>query len=535
MEDAHATVGRAMLRWFRDYAAQGIFTTDTDLRIVSWNRWLITATGIGENQAVGRTIAEVLPSFAERGFDRYYGDALSGTVTILSHSLHRFILPPSASEPRLQTPQSGRIAPLFDEGRLVGTITVVDDVGERVATERELRSQIASSEAARRTAEAASRVKDEFLATLSHEIRTPLNAVLGWTRILKSREVDVSTIRRAVDVIDRNASAQLTLVSDMLDMSRIATGKLRMEVASVDMEPVTLSAIDVVRPAADAKGVSIVTDLSDHVPPVTGDADRLVQVVWNLLSNAVKFTGPGGTITVVLSSDAGFVRLSVADTGQGIEPSFLPHVFERFRQADPSSSRRHGGLGLGLALVRELVELHGGRVVVASPGVGAGTTFTVQLPARLEGMVAANPMRAPITGVVAGLDGIRVLLVEDEEDAREILIRSVSDFGAQPVAVGSAAEALAFLRAQPEAKLPHVIVSDIGMPGTDGLGLMRELAALPREHGGGVPAIAVTAYVTPEDRRAALAAGFKAHIEKPFAPLALATAIARVTAGIATS
>jgi CheY-like chemotaxis protein/anti-sigma regulatory factor (Ser/Thr protein kinase) len=308
-----------------------------------------------------------------------------------------------------------------------------------------------------------------------------------------------------------------------------------MEVASVDMEPVTLSAVDVVRPAADAKGVTIVSELSDHVPPVTGDADRLVQVVWNLLSNAVKFTEPGGSIRVSLGADSGFVRLTVTDTGQGIEQAFLPHVFERFKQADPSSSRRHGGLGLGLALVRELVELHGGRVQVESPGLGEGTTFRVLLPARVEGMIAPNPIRSAITGAASGLAGIRVLVVEDEEDAREILIRSITDFGAEAVAVPSAAEALAFMRLQPEARLPHVIISDIGMPDMDGLALMRELAALPREHGGGVPAIALTAYASPEDRRAALEAGFKTHIAKPFAPLALATAIARVTAGITTS
>jgi signal transduction histidine kinase/CheY-like chemotaxis protein len=422
--------------------------------------------------------------------------------------------------------QAGRIAPLTDGVAIVGTITLIEDVTERVASDQELRGRIA-------TAEAASRVKDEFLATLSHEIRTPLNAVLGWTRILRSRDIDMATVKRAIDVIDRNASAQLTLIGDMLDMSRIATGKLRLEVAPVDLEPITLSAVDVIRPAAEAKNLRIVLDLSPQIPPVMGDADRLVQVIWNLLSNAVKFTPRSGTIAVTLKADGGSVSLSVADSGQGIDQAFLSQVFERFKQADPSSSRRHGGLGLGLALVRELVELHGGAVDVSSPGLGQGTTFTVQLPATVEAMIGANPVRSAIADGSSSLEGIRVLIVEDEDDAREILTRSVGDFGAEVTAVASVADALQRLRSQSDGGLPHVILSDIGMPESDGYELLHALRELPREHGGEVPAIAVTAYATPGDRKQALTAGFKEHLEKPVAPLALAAAIARVTSGIA--
>jgi signal transduction histidine kinase/ActR/RegA family two-component response regulator len=530
MVQSSDAIGGATLRWFRESATQGILTTDESLRVVSWNRWLVAATGISEADAVGRSVLDVLPSFVQRGFDQYYNDALTGVVTVLSYSLHRFILPLRADDPREQpTPQSARIGPLWDCANVIGTITVIEDVAERVATERELRAQIASSEAARKTAEVASRVKDEFLATLSHEIRTPLNAVLGWTRILKSRELDPQTLKRAIDVIDRNAAAQLTLVSDLLDMSRIATGKLRMDVAAVDLEPVTLGAVDVIRPAADAKGVRLVTDLT-RVPPVTGDTDRLSQVIWNLLSNAVKFTDTGGTITVALNAAGGQVWLVVTDTGQGIDAAFLPQVFERFKQADSSASRRHGGLGLGLALVRELVELHGGTVHVASPGLGHGTTFTVVLPARVEGIVAVEPRLTAGDGI-ATLSGIRVLIVEDEQDAREILGRSVQEFGAEAVVAESAAEALAHLRRCSLTTLPHIIVSDIGMPDHDGYALLRDLRRLPREHGGGLPAIAVTAYAGPADRQRVLDAGFKMHLEKPVAPLALAAAIARVAAG----
>ena len=527
---ASGRIGDATLRWLHESATGGIVTTDTSLRIVAWNKWLAAATGIPDESAVGRPLLEVLPSFVERGFDQYYADALNGAVTVLSYALHRFILPARAGDSHGQpVPQRGRIAPLVDGTEIIGTITIIEDVSERVATERELRAQIASSEAARRTAEAASRVKDEFLATLSHEIRTPLNAVLGWTRILKARDLDAPTLRRAIDVIDRNASAQLTLVSDLLDMSRIATGKLRLEVAPVDLEPVALGAVDVIKPAADAKGVHIVTNLA-HVPPVSGDADRLSQVIWNLLSNAVKFTDTGGSVTISLTAQDGHVSLEVSDTGQGIDGKFLPFVFERFTQSDSSASRRHGGLGLGLALVRELVELHGGSVRVVSPGVGLGTSFIVVLPSRLERMVVA-PRHRIAAEQPSNLEGVRVLIVEDEQDARDVLSRSMQEFGATVTMAGSSEEALAFLRTSTLTELPHIVITDIGMPNADGYEFLAQLRELPHERGGTVPAIAVTAYAGPADRDRALAAGFKMHIEKPVAPLALAAAIARVTAG----
>jgi signal transduction histidine kinase/CheY-like chemotaxis protein len=525
------TIDAATLRWFRESASGGIVTTDAALHIVGWNRWLVAVTGITEENAVGRSILTVLPSFVERGFDQYYNDALNGIVTVLSYALHRFILPARLDGPDEQpSPQRGRISPLWNGDDVVGTITIIEDVSERVATERELRAQIATSEAARKTAEAASRVKDEFLATLSHEIRTPLNAVLGWTRILKSRDLDDSTRQRAIEVIDRNAAAQLTLVSDLLDMSRIAAGKLRLEVDAVDLEPVALAAVDVIRPAADAKGVRLVTAVA-HVPPVSGDGDRLSQVIWNLLSNAVKFTDPGGVVTVTLEARAGEVLLIVTDTGQGIDAVFLPHVFERFTQSDSSASRRHGGLGLGLALVRELVELHGGTVRVASDGTGKGTTFTVVLPARLERMLATGSVVRESPERPSNLEGIRVLIVEDEEDARDIISRSMREFGAQVTPVSSAAEALAFLDGCATPELPHVVVTDIGMPDQDGYSLLEQIRRLPPEHGGGLPAVAVTAYAGPADRERVLAAGFKLHIEKPVAPLALAAAVARVASG----
>ena len=401
---------------------------------------------------------------------------------------------------------------------------IIEDVSERVAVERELRARIAKAEQARSIAEAASRVKDEFLATLSHEIRTPLNAVLGWTRILRSRDFDKATAQRAIEVIDRNASAQLTLISDMLDMARISAGKVRLEVTDVDLSAIAVAAIDVVRPAADAKGVRLVADLSPRLPTVAGDRDRLLQVVWNLLSNAVKFTGAGGRVTVTVAADRGLLRLSVADTGQGIAPEFLPQVFERFKQADSSSSRRHGGLGLGLALVRELVQLHGGSVSVDSDGIGLGSTFTVALPARpMDHPQKAQPT-SPRLEATGALVGVHILVVEDDADAREIIVRSVTDVGASVTAVASATEALAILR---ERNDTDVVLTDIGMPGDDGYAFLRELRRLPNHHGGRLPAIALTAYATKEDQKRALQEGFVAHVGKPFAPMTLISTIAR--------
>jgi PAS domain S-box-containing protein len=517
-------IASAMLRWGLEHGDRGVFTTDTTLRVQSWNRWLTGVTGLRAEDAIGRPLFDLIPTLAARGFDQYYAEALAGQVKILSHSLHRFVLPTSDRPGGEQMPQRGQIGPLTLDDRVVGTITLVEDVSERVATERELRARIATAENARSVAEAASRVKDEFLATLSHEIRTPLNAVLGWTRILRSRDFDRATVQRAVEVIDRNASAQLTLISDMLDMARISAGKIRLDIADVDLNSIALAAIDVVRPAADAKGVRLVTDLAPRLPAVAADRDRLLQVIWNLLSNAVKFTDAGGRVTVAVNVHDGLVRLSVIDTGHGIAPEFRSQVFERFKQADASAARRHGGLGLGLALVRELVELHGGSVTVESAGLGQGSTFTVELPARPEGTFRTPPPLKLATSPGA-LAGVNVLIVEDDADAREIIVRSIADVGASVTAVGSGAEAIALLR---KGTATDVVITDIGMPDEDGYALLRELRRLPTADGGRLPAIAVTAYASGDDRKRALQEGFVAHIGKPFAPLTLISTIARV-------
>jgi signal transduction histidine kinase/ActR/RegA family two-component response regulator len=373
-----------------------------------------------------------------------------------------------------------------------------------------------------REAQEANRMKDEFLATLSHELRTPLNAIVGWTKLLQGNQLDEPTRTRAVDTIDRNARAQTQLIEDILDVSRIVAGKLHLNVRAVDLASVVEGALDSVRHAAEAKGVRLVTDVARAIGPLEGDGDRLQQVTWNLLSNAIKFTPRGGTVRVRLRSEGDHAELSVQDDGMGIRPEFLPHVFERFRQADSSSTRPHGGLGLGLAIVRHLVELHGGSVDVASEGEGKGATFTVRLPFREE-TASPGPSRRPERAEQAPprLHGVEVLVVEDEEDARELIRTILEQLGAGVLTAASGAEALAAL----DQSHPNVMLSDIEMPGMDGYRLMRAVRERPADRGGRIPAVALTAYARPEERAAALEAGFQRHVSKPVEPSELAAVV----------
>ena len=512
----------AIVRWFDELSAQGIFTTDGGLVIRTWNRWLEQHTGLPRDQVVGRPLFEVCPDLVTRGFEPHYRAALTGEARVLAHRFHNYLIAGRSSE----AIQSARIAPLESEAKIVGTITVIDDVSERVASERALRNQIATSELARAVAEEAVRVKDEFLATLSHEIRTPLNAVLGWTKILLGREVDPEMLKRALQVIDRNAVAQTRLIDDMLDMARIMSGKLRLELQPVDLAAIVLSAVDVVTPTAAARGVEIVKNLEIATPWMMGDGDRLQQVIWNLLSNAVKFTEASGRVTIGITRVKDVLTVYVEDTGRGIPAEFLPHVFERFRQADSSSSRRHGGLGLGLSLVRQLVELHGGTVRATSQ-VGVGSRFTVTFPGRMDltddSVAATFPVR------LNGLENVRVLIIEDDPDAREILAMALRQYGIAVLEARTASDGLAVLDATVAAgDGPDVIISDIGLPDEDGYQLMGHLAGRSASNGEEIPVIAVTAYGRPQDKRRARAAGFRLHITKPVTPEALAAAVASV-------
>jgi PAS domain S-box-containing protein len=403
----------------------------------------------------------------------------------------------------------------------------VDAVGSQVAqflerkrVEDERGELLASERAARRQAEEANRAKDEFLATLSHELRTPLNAIVGWAHVLRSGVTDQATTERGLDVIERNARTQARLIDDVLDVSRIVAGKLRLNFTLVDLPHVIEAALDAVRPAAENKGVQLQPVLDPDAGPVSGDADRLQQVVWNLLSNAIKFTPRGGHVQVRLWKVDSHVEIVVADDGAGIAPEFVAHVFERFRQADSSSTRTHGGLGLGLAIVRHLVELHGGAVAVTSAGVGHGSTFTVKLPL---GAATPGPEPALATPAPESVAGIKVLVVEDEPDGLDLVVTLLAGLGAEVRGVASADAALVALQ---EARF-DVLLSDIEMPGQDGYALIREVRARALEgRGPRLHAAAFTAYARPEDRDRALAAGFDAHITKPVSPNELVRVVA---------
>ncbi|RKP52786.1 response regulator [Trinickia fusca] len=388
-----------------------------------------------------------------------------------------------------------------------------------LAEERE--ALLAAERAARTEAERASRMKDEFVATLSHELRTPLNAIVGWTQFLL-RDTSVSdAVRKGLEVVDRNARAQARMVDDLLDFSRILAGKLRLEVERVDLVDIVEYVIRSVAPAAQAKDIRVVSEL-DADALILADPSRLQQIVWNLLSNAVKFTGKGGVVEVALRRGEGELELAVVDNGQGIKPEFLPHVFERFCQEDAGIARQHGGLGLGLSIARQLVEMHGGHIEARSEGAGRGATFVVRLP--VSGCeLARDREEAPLPlEIPPALAGLRVLIVEDEPDARELVERVLQERGAQTLGFGNALDALTACMAEP----PDVIVSDIGMPGVDGYDFIRRLRTFEAQRGRTTPAAALTAFARSEDRRRALLAGFQTHVAKPVDPLELVVVVA---------
>jgi PAS domain S-box-containing protein len=417
-------------------------------------------------------------------------------------------------------------APLRNaEGEVVGISGVSRDITARKRLEAERDALLAAERAARAEAERANQLKDEFLATVSHELRTPLNAMLGWTQVLARRQQDPALVREGLAVIERNARAQAQLIEDLLDMGRIMSGKLRLDVQTVDLHDVISRALETIRPVADAKSIRVSSNLDARVGAMRGDPDRLQQVVWNLLSNAVKFTPRGGWVALELVRRSEDVALSIQDSGQGIASELLPHVFDRFRQGDGTSSRRQGGLGLGLSIVRQLVELHGGTVRAESAGAGQGAKFIVELPlsepdadmhfAPLGGIGATDPLAGG--RATNALAGVSVLAVDDEADSLQMLARVLSDAGARVLVARSAAEALVLL----ERERPDVLVSDIGMPEVDGYELIRRVRALAPSQGGDVPATAVTAYARPGDQARALAAGYQAHLAKPVRALEL--------------
>jgi PAS domain S-box-containing protein len=409
-----------------------------------------------------------------------------------------------------------------DDGHTHGMLIVGTDITKRKLTEVEL-------ERAKRDAEAASRAKEDFLAVLSHELRTPLNAVYGWARMLRSGQLQAEAAERALDVIVRNANAQVQLIDDLLDMSRIIAGKMRLDVRPVDLEAVIRAAIDAVRPAADSKEIRLQCVLDPRAVGITGDPDRLQQVVWNLLINAVKFTPRCGRVQVHLQRTNSHIEIVVSDTGQGISEDQLPHLFKRFHQADSTSTRSHTGLGLGLALVRHLVELHGGQVTAHSPGEGQGATFTVELPVAIahrekerEARVHPTARAALLSAAGPSLSGLRVLVVDDDRDSLDLVHTILVSLGAE---VRECASASAGLKIVQEWR-PHVLISDIEMPGEDGYTFIRKVRALDVTEGGKTPALALTAYGRVEDRLRTLSAGYNMHVPKPVDPAELGVIVA---------
>ncbi|HEY0375733.1 MAG TPA: ATP-binding protein [Pyrinomonadaceae bacterium] len=436
--------------------------------------------------------------------------------------------------------KSAMVVPMVVQGRALGAISfIAAESGRRygpedlsLAEDLAHRAALAVDNARLyQDAQEANRVKDEFLATLSHELRTPLTAVIGWTQLLTSGQLDEAATARALQTIQRNARAQSQIIEDILDVSRIISGKLKLDPRPVEIVPVIEAAMDAVRPAAAAKAIQLQPAFAADVNLVPCDPHRMQQVIWNLLSNAVKFTPPGGRVSIQLGRSGADAQIRVSDTGPGIAPEFLPYVFDRFRQADGSTTRMHGGLGLGLAIVRHLVELHGGTVQAESAGAGHGAAFTVNLPLspKAQAPSVAEPATSAQTSASKSeedggpsLQGLSVLVVDDETDTLDYVAAALRERGAEVTAASSAAEAMTAL----ERLRPDVLVADIAMPGEDGYALIKRVRALDPAHGGNVPAAALTAYASSEDRRRVLLSGFQIHLPKPVEPAELAAVVA---------
>ena len=490
---------------------------------------------------VGRSAEEL---YGLRMQDITHADDLARNLPLFSRLASEGV--PYTIEKRYVRPDGAEVwvgksaSPIIgSDGRPHSAVVIVQDITDRKHVELTLKDAakeravlLESERAARSQAERMSALKDQFLATLSHELRTPLSAILGWSQVLRLRKLAADESDQALQTIERNARVQIQLIEDLLDMSRITTGKLRLDIQRLQPIAVVEAAIATVRPAIDAKGLRLEQVLDSAAGPVSGDPNRLQQVIWNLLSNAVKFTPKGGRIQIRLERVNSHIEISVADTGIGIRHEFLPYVFEQFRQADASTTREHGGLGLGLSIVKHLVELHGGSVRAASPGEQRGATFTVRLPITIvhenempEPRVhPASSSAATFDWSLADLAGVKVLAVDDEPDACLLIKRVLAECNADVVTSTSATEALTLV----EQQRPHVLVSDIGMPGVDGYELLKRVRALGTERGGNVAAIALTAFARSEDRTRALRAGFGHHLSKPVEPSELIATVASV-------
>jgi PAS domain S-box-containing protein len=537
-EHKQAQEVRARLAAIVESSDDAIVSKDVTGIITSWNRGAERLFGYTAEEVIGKPISILIP--AER---------LNEEPEILERIRRGERIADYETTRRRKDGAlldiSLTVSPIIDvHGVVVGASKIARDISQRKRAEAELNALMIREQELRAEAETANRVKDEFLAMVSHELRTPLSAIVGWTQLLKSGKLDRDKTERAIQTIDRNAKAQATIINELLDVARIMSGKLSLETKPVELASVINAAIDVVRPAADAKAIEIVAALDEAAGPVSGEPVRLQQVIWNLLSNAIKFTPKQGRVEVTLRRVGTHVVIEVSDTGPGIPANFLPQIFDRFQQADTSAKRLHGGLGLGLSIARTLVEAHGGTIQAESEGEGQGAKFTVTLPVMAvsgvtspESQDAVDDLRKVLSNEEAGdqeqpeadwesniLDGIRVLAVDDQPDTRDLIAFVLSRCGAVVTACSSAAAAL---EAVQECK-PDVLVSDIGMPGEDGYSLMQRIRALKAEDGGRIPAIALTGFAGDADVLKARSAGYQVHLTKPIELRQLVATIARL-------
>ena len=511
----HGPLGGNVGAWLTaiiDSSDDAIVSKTLDGVITSWNRGAERIFGYRAEEALGRHITFIIPQ--ER---RAEEDAVLAQI-VRGEKVDHFETVRVAKDGRL-VDISLTVSPVRDKsGRVIGASKIARDITERRRIEGERDALLERVQEARAEAEALNRGKDEFLATLSHELRTPLNAIFGWARMLTTGQLGADERVRAAEVILRNATAQVQLIEDLFDVSRIITGNMRLDLRPIDLRAVVEAALDAVRPAVSAKDIRLETALDPRAGPIMAAPDRLQQVIWNLLINAVKFTPKGGRIQVHLTRSDSHAELTVSDTGEGIAPEVLPYIFDRFRQGDAGTSRRHGGLGIGLALARYLVDLHGGGIRADSPGVGLGATFTVTLPIPLAQPALSAPEPPPqadappggVDGTVS-LRGIKILVVDDDEDGLEVARMILTAAGAEVSAHRVTGAALAAL----ESSWPDVLIADIEMPGEDGFALLKKARAMARTRNRRLPALALTAYGRAEDRVRILAAGFNLHLAKP--------------------
>ena len=513
----------SLMQALMDNITDAIYFKDNEGRFTRVNRYAPYRGNASPEEVVGKTDCDF---FAEEHARAAYDDEQrimrTGQPIIDKEEKETY---PDGSATWLSTTK----VPTFDEaGRVTGIVGISRDITERKRAEEE-RIQLIREQAARAEAEAANRLKDEFLATVSHELRTPLTAIIGWSQMLRAGRLDEDSATRALETIERQGKLQAQLIDDLLDVSRIVTGKFRLDAQPVELALTIEAVMNAVGPTAESKNIRLQKAIDPQTGPVLGDPDRLQQVIWNLLSNAIKFTPKGGRVDVRLERINSHVQITVSDTGAGIPTEFLPLVFAPFRQADGSTTRAQGGLGLGLSIVRHLVELHGGTVQADSRGVGRGATFTVRLPASAvyERRDKADGSASHSHDRFEELEGLKVLVVDDDADTRELLKAVLGSRGAEVSAAGSAREALELF----ETLRPAVLVSDIGMPGEDGYDLIRKVRALPAERGGRTPAVALTAYAGAEDRARAFLAGYQVHVPKPVEPKELMGVVASLARG----